>query len=105
MNRYDDTRRSQKPTQQRSRAARAQRRTAMVRWFACRVLPPDRRRPRVLECGKPRPSVEEERENVVGTSGYYSTEGGHDPIRRPHNTRDELKFRGELTPPNGAPAR
>ena len=53
----------------------------------------------------PRPSVEEEREGVVGTSGYYSTEGGHDPIRRPRSTRDELKFRGELTPPNGAPQR
>ena len=54
----------------------------------------------------PRPSVEEEREAVVGTSGYYySTEGGHDPIRRPRSTRDELKFRGELTPPNGAPQR
>ena len=53
----------------------------------------------------PRPSVEEEGEAVVGTSGYYSTEGGHDPIRRPRSTRDELKFRGELTPPNGTPRR
>ena len=53
----------------------------------------------------PRPSVEEEREAVVGTSGYYSTEGGHDPIRRPRSTRDELKFRGELTPPSGTPRR
>jgi hypothetical protein len=53
----------------------------------------------------PRPSVEEEREAVVGTSGYYSTEGGHDPIRRPRSTRDELKFKGELTPPNGTPRR
>ena len=52
----------------------------------------------------PRPSVEEEGEAVVGTSGY-STEGGHDPVRRPRNTRDELKFRGELTPPNGTPRR
>ena len=55
----------------------------------------------------PQPSLQGEREKVVGTSGYYyySTEGGHDPIRRPRSTRDELKFRGELTPPNGAPQR
>src|SRR5262244_3894842 len=25
---------------------------------------------------------------------YYSTQGGHDPIRRPPNTRAELKYRG-----------
>jgi hypothetical protein len=50
--------------------------------------------------------VEEERETVVGTSGsYYSSEGGHDPIRRLRSTRDELKFRGELTPPTEAPRR
>jgi hypothetical protein len=53
----------------------------------------------------PRPSLQEEREAVVGTSGIYSTDGGHDPVRRPHSTRDELKFRGELTPPNEAPRR
>jgi hypothetical protein len=55
----------------------------------------------------PRRSVQEEREDVVGSSGYYfySTEGGHDPIRRPRSTRDELKFRGELTPPSGTPRR
>ena len=53
----------------------------------------------------PRPSVQEERENVVGTSGIYSTEGGHEPIRRPRSTRDEVKFRGDLTPPNGGPRR
>jgi len=52
----------------------------------------------------PRPAAREERENVVG-SGYFSTEGGHDPIRRPRSTRDELRFRGELTPPNGTPRR
>jgi protein-S-isoprenylcysteine O-methyltransferase Ste14 len=52
-----------------------------------------------------RPSVREEAERVVGTSGYYSTEGGHDPIRRPGSTRDELKFRGLLTPPSEAPGR
>jgi hypothetical protein len=54
----------------------------------------------------PRPSVQEERERVGGTSGYYSTEGGHDPIRRPKTTRDELKFRGsDLTQPGAAPHR
>lgn len=53
----------------------------------------------------PRPAAREGMENVVGTSGYYSTEGGHDPVRRPGSTRDELKFRGKLTPPNGAPSR
>jgi hypothetical protein len=47
---------------------------------------------------RPRPSVSEE-------WGYYSTEGGHDPVRRPGNTRDELKFRGSLTPPSEAPGR
>lgn len=47
----------------------------------------------------PRPSAREADDRVVGTSGYYSTEGGHDPVRRPGNTRDELKFRGDLTPP------
>jgi hypothetical protein len=53
----------------------------------------------------PRPSAEEERERVIGTSGYYSTEGGHDPVRRPHDTRGELKFRGTLTPPSEARGR
>jgi hypothetical protein len=48
----------------------------------------------------PRPAGRDGFENVVGTSGYYSSEGGHDPIRRPGNTRDELKFRGDLTPPS-----
>jgi hypothetical protein len=43
--------------------------------------------------------------NPQPTSGLFSTEGGHDPIRPPRNTRDELKFRGELTPPNGSPRR
>jgi hypothetical protein len=59
----------------------------------------------VWNVANPLPSLQEEREDVVGTSGYYSTEGGHDPIRRPRSTRDELKFRGELTPPNGTPRR
>ena len=53
----------------------------------------------------PRPSVGEEAEREIGTWGYYSTEGGHDPVRRPGNTRDELKFRGSLTPPSEAPGR
>ena len=48
----------------------------------------------------PRPAARDAQERVVGTSGYYSTEGGHDPVRRPGNTRDELKFRGDLTPPS-----
>jgi hypothetical protein len=54
---------------------------------------------------RPRPSVGEEDERAIGTWGYYSTEGGHDPVRRPGNTRDELKFRGSLTPPSEAPGR
>jgi hypothetical protein len=53
----------------------------------------------------PRPSLQEERERTVGTSGYYSTEGGHDPVRRAGSTRDELKFRGALTPPSEARGR
>ena len=53
----------------------------------------------------PRPAAREGMENVVGTSGYYSTEGGHNPVRRPGNTRDELKFRGKLTPPSEARSR
>jgi hypothetical protein len=53
----------------------------------------------------PRPAAREGMEDVVGTSGYYSTEGGHDPVRRPGNTRDELKFRGALTPATEAGSR
>lgn len=53
----------------------------------------------------PRPAAREGMEKVVGTSGYYSTEGGHDPIRRPGSTRDELTFRGKLTPPTEARTR
>lgn len=48
----------------------------------------------------PRPTLQEERERTVGKSGYYSTEGGHNPDLRPRSTRDELKFRGMLTPPS-----
>jgi hypothetical protein len=51
-------------------------------------------------------NVANPRPSVAGTSGYFSTEGGHDPIRRPRSTRDELRFRGgELTPPSGTPRR
>jgi hypothetical protein len=51
----------------------------------------------------PQSSVEEERADVVGKSGTYSNEGGHDPIPRPKSTRDELKFRGsDLTQPGAA---
>ena len=53
----------------------------------------------------PRPAAREGMEDVVGTSGYYSTEGGHNPVRRPGSTRDELKFRGKLTPPSEARSR
>ena len=50
----------------------------------------------------PRPAARDAMKNVVGPSGYYSTEGGHDPLayRRPASTQDELKFRGMLTPPS-----
>ena len=44
-------------------------------------------------------AVQQERERVIGTSSDYSTEGGHNPVRHPSSTRDELKFRGALTPP------
>jgi len=53
----------------------------------------------------PRPAAREGMERVVGPSGYYSTEGGHDPVRAPSDTRDELKFRGALTPPSEARGR
>jgi|ERR1041384_5241374 hypothetical protein len=50
----------------------------------------------------PRPAAREGMKNVVGPSGYYSTEGGHDPLanRQPYNTQDELKYKGRLTPPS-----
>jgi hypothetical protein len=48
----------------------------------------------------PRPSVLVERERSVGSSGGYFVEGGHDPNPRPGSTRDELRFRGALTPPS-----
>lgn len=55
----------------------------------------------------PRPAAREGMKNVVGTSGYYSTEGGHDPLtnRRPGSTQDELQYRGKLTPPSEARGR
>lgn len=48
----------------------------------------------------PRPSAREGMARGVGTSGYYWTEGGRDPARPPRSTRDELTFRGALTPPS-----
>ncbi|HXD19867.1 MAG TPA: hypothetical protein VN654_22785 [Vicinamibacterales bacterium] len=53
----------------------------------------------------PRPAFLEQRERAVGASGYYSTEGGHLPIRRPSSTSDELTYRGKLTPPSEARGR
>jgi hypothetical protein len=52
----------------------------------------------------PRPAAREGMENVVGPSGYYSTEGGHNPDRyfRARDTQGELKFRGLTTPPRAA---
>jgi len=105
MNRYEETRDPQDPP---NSVLAPHGHSAALRWFVGSLV--------VFflligvalvfwNAANPRPSVEEEREGVVGTSGYYSTEGGHDPIRRPRSTRDELKYRGELTPPNGAPQR
>jgi hypothetical protein len=50
----------------------------------------------------PRPAAREGMENVVGTSGYYSTEGGHDPNQnfRAGSTQGEVNYRGRLTPPS-----
>src|SRR5690242_7572393 len=42
-------------------------------------------------------------EQPVGTSGVYSSEGGHDPLRRLGSTRAELKFRGDTTAPVATP--
>ena len=53
----------------------------------------------------PRPSLEEERKRNASTSGYYSTEGGHNPDRRPRSTSEELKYRGALTPPTAVRSR
>jgi hypothetical protein len=107
MNHYEETRDPKNPPNS-ILAPRA--RSAALRWFVGSLV--------VFflligvalvfwNAANPQPSLQGEREKVVGTSGYYyySTEGGHDPIRRPRSTRDELKFRGELTPPNGTPRR
>ena len=107
MNHYEETRDPKNPSNS-ILAPRA--RSAALRWFVGSLV--------VFflligvalvfwNAANPQPSLQGEREKVVGTSGYYyySTEGGHDPIRRPRSTRDELKFRGELTPPNGTPRR
>ena len=106
MTRYDDTYDPRNPP---NSVLAPQARSAALRWFVGSLV--------VFfllvgvalvfwNAANPRPSVEEERETVVGTSGsYYSSEGGHDPIRRLRSTRDELKFRGELTPPTEAPRR
>ncbi len=55
----------------------------------------------------PRPASRGAGERAVDRSGLYWNEGGHDPLeyRRPRTTRDELKFRGELTPPSEARGR
>jgi len=103
MTRYDDTHHPRNPP---NSVLAPQARSAALRWFVGSLA--------VFfllvgialvfwNAANPRSSVEEERENA--TSGYYSTEGGHDPIRQPRNTRDELKFRGELTPPTEPPGR
>ena len=105
MNRYADTRDPKNPP---NSVLAPQARSAALRWFIGSLV--------VFflligvalvfwSAANPRPSLREQREDVVGASGYYSTEGGHDPVRRPRSTSDELKFRGELTPPNGTPRR
>jgi hypothetical protein len=106
MTRYDDTHRPHNPHHS---VLAPHARSAALRWFVGSLA--------VFflvvgvalvfwSAANPRPSVEGNRENVVDTSGYYySTEGGHDPIRRLRSTSDELKFRGELTPPPEAPRR
>ena len=53
----------------------------------------------------PGPSAQDERARARAESGYYSTEGGHNPAGRPGSTRDELRFRGALTPPSEARGR
>jgi hypothetical protein len=105
MSRYDDTYDPKNPPNS-VLAPRA--RSAALRWFVGSLVVFFLLIGGALlfwNAANPRPSVQEEREEVVGTSGLYSTAGGHDPVRRPRNTRDELNFRGELTPPNAAPHR
>lgn len=45
------------------------------------------------------PGEDEDRANAIAVAGY-SNEGGHNPVPHHRNTAAELKFRGELTPPN-----
>jgi len=105
MNRYEETRNPKNPP---NSVLAPHARSAALRWFVGSLV--------VFflligvalvfwSAANPRPSAQGQRENVVGASGYYSTEGGHDPARQPRSTRDELKFRGDLTPPNGTPRR
>ena len=42
----------------------------------------------------PRQKFDPSQGDVAQNFAYYSTQGGHDPILRPANTRAELKFRG-----------
>lgn len=42
-------------------------------------------------------------DRAIGTSGFYSSEGGHDPVRPLGNTKNELKFRGDTTQPIATP--
>src|ERR1051325_4045566 len=53
----------------------------------------------------PRPHAREGLENFDGKPGDYATDGGHDPAWRPGSTRDELKYKGRLTPPTEARSR
>jgi hypothetical protein len=105
MNRYEETRNPKNPP---NSVLAPHARSAALRWFVGSLV--------VFflligvalvfwSAANPRPSVQGQRENVVGASDYYSTEGGHDPVRQPRSTREELKFRGDLTPPNGTPRR
>jgi hypothetical protein len=106
MNRYSDT---HDPKHPRNTVLATHARSAALRWFVGSLVAFFLLVGVALvfwNAANPRPSTREVREDVIGgTSGYYSTEGGHDPIRQPRSTRDELKFRGELTPPNGTPRR
>ena len=45
------------------------------------------------------PGEDVERANAIAVAGY-SNEGGHNPVPHHRSTSSELKFRGELTPPN-----
>jgi hypothetical protein len=98
MNRYDESRDRKHPP---NRLLAPPARSVALRWFIGSLLMFFLLIGVALvfwSAANPRPSVLEQRD-------VYSTEGGHDPIRQPGSTRDELKFRGELTPPNGTPRR